>query len=359
MKRVYSWILAVCLLLSLTACLSQETPAPPAEGNEQVADLTQSDGLTVHFIDVGQADCALLQCDGEAMLIDGGNVDDGRLVVSYLQDFGVEELTYVVGTHAHEDHVGGLAAVLSVYPAEYVFSPVDDHDTTCFENFKEKADEQGLELISPEVGSVWPLGSAEITVLGPVTEYEDTNETSIVLCVDYGETSFLFTGDAGEESEHDMLDLWETLSATVLKVGHHGSNSSTGYRWLYEVAPTYGVISCGTDNDYGHPHEEPLSRLRDAGVQLYRTDLQGHIICRSDGRTVTFTTSREAPSTNPTAVDGQGQKGDGEGYIGNVKSKKFHVPSCSNLPGEQNRVLFETYKQATAAGYTPCGGCLG
>lgn len=354
MKKLSSLLLTLCLLLSLTACM----PSGYFPG-EQTPQLPQSDGLTVHFIDVGQADATLLQCDGENMLIDGGNVDDGQLVVSYLQDHGVEDLAYVVGTHAHEDHIGGLAAVLANYPAEYVFSPVEEYETKCFEDFSSYTYAQGLELLLPEPGSVWYLGDAKITVLGPVEDYDDTNNTSIVLRVDYGETAFLFTGDAEDDAEHDMLDAGANVAAAVLKVGHHGSNTSTCYRWLYEVAPVYGVISCGTDNDYGHPHEEPLSRLRDAGVQLYRTDLQGHIVCRSDGKELTFVTQKQAASTNPSAVDGQGQLGDGAGYIGNVKSKKFHVPACSNLPGEQNQIIFETYKEAQSAGYSPCGGCLG
>lgn len=349
MKRLTALLLV--LLLLLTGCvLEQPQVTMPPE---------TSTGLAVHFIDVGQADCALLQCDGENMLIDGGNVDDSRLVVSYLLDQGVEELTYVVGTHAHEDHVGGLAAVLAVYPTEHVWSAVDSYDTKCFEDFKNYADQQNLELVCPEPGSVYELGSAQITVLGPVKDYDDTNNTSIVLCVDYGETSFLFTGDAEQQAEQDILDAGYDVSATVLKVGHHGSDTSTGYRWLREVAPVYGVISCGADNDYGHPHKEPLSRLRDADVDLYRTDLQGHIVCTSDGKTVTFTTTKQSPVTNPTEVDGSGQNAQTEQFIGNVNSQKFHLPSCGSLPAEKNRIIFETYEDAETAGYTPCGGCIG
>ena len=347
MKKLFALILALALL---TGCALQPQVVMPPE---------TSTGLTVHYIDVGQADSILLQCDGEHMLIDGGNVDDSQLVVSYLLDQGVEELSYVVGTHAHEDHVGGLAAVLAVYPTEKVWSPVDEYDTKCFRDFEYYADQQGLELVCPEPGSVYELGSAQITVLGPVKEYDDPNNTSIVLRADYGETSFLFTGDAEQEAEQDILEAGFDVSATVLKVGHHGSNTSTGYRWLREVAPVYGVISCGVDNDYGHPHDEPLSRLRDADVELYRTDLQGHIVCTSDGQTVTFTTNKQAAVTNPTEVDGSGQNAQAEQFIGNINSKKFHLPSCGTLPAEKNRIVFETYEEAENAGYTPCGGCIG
>lgn len=349
MKRLFAILLALCLLLTGCTMQQPQVTMPPET----------STGLTVHFIDVGQADCALVQCDGANMLIDGGNVEDSRLVVSYLLDQGVETLNYVVGTHAHEDHIGGLAAALATIPAEYVFCPVEDYDTKCFADFKEYAYQQGLVLVRPEPGSTWQLGSAVVTMLGPVEDYDDTNNTSIVLRIDYGETSFLFTGDAETQAEQDILDAGYDVSATVLKVGHHGSNTSSCYRWLREVAPSYGVISCGVDNDYGHPHDEPLSRLRDADVELYRTDLQGHIVCTSDGKTVSFTTKKDAALTNPTEADGSGQKGQTEQFIGNINSKKFHLPSCSSLPAEKNRMIFDTYEQAEDAGYTPCGGCIG
>jgi len=346
MKRITALIL--CFVLLLSGCVITQPHTPAAD----------STGLTVHYIDVGQADCALLQCDGKNMLIDGGNVEDSQLVVSYLRDQDVKTLDYVVGTHAHEDHIGGLAGVLARYPAAAVWCPVQTYDTDCFADFAFYAAKQGRELVLPEAGSVWSLGSARITVLGPVRDYEDTNDTSIVLRVDYGETSFLFTGDAETQAENDILDAGYNVSATVLKVGHHGSETSTGYRWLRSVMPRCGVISCGTGNDYGHPHDGPLSKLRDADVQLYRTDLQGHIVCSSDGTTVTFRTQKPSAVTNPTEMDGSGQNAQAEQFIGNANSKKFHLPTCSSLPSEKNRVFFETYDEAVKQGYTPCGSCL-
>ena len=346
MKRLL--VLALCLVLLLTGCVVVLPQQPAAD----------STGLTVHYIDVGQADSILLQCDGSNMLIDGGNVGDSQLVVSYLQDQGVKKLDYVVATHAHEDHVGGLAGVLARYQTAAVWCPVEEYDSSCFEDFVTYAEKQGRELYCPQPGSTWTLGSTKITVLGPVKDYDDPNNTSIVLRVDYGKTSFLFTGDAETQSENDILDAGFDVSATVLKVGHHGSETSTGYRWLRSVMPQYGVISCGTDNDYGHPHDEPLSRLRDAEVQVYRTDLQGHIVCTSDGTTVTFTTQKTAAVTNPTEIDGSGQNAHAESFIGNTNSKKFHLPTCSSLPSEKNRITFKTYEEAVAEGYTPCGSCL-
>lgn len=325
---------------------------------EQTSAAVSGDGLTVHFIDVGQADCALLECDGEYMIIDGGNREDGQLVVSYLEQQGVEELSAVVCTHAHEDHVGGLPSVLAVYPTAAVYAPTRTYSSNVFDKFVYYTDQQGLEITIPSPGDEFTLGEATVTVLGPTESYADPNNTSIVLKVEYGTTSFLFTGDMETEAENDMLDYWGTKvdwNADVLKVGHHCSNTSTGYRFLNEVDPTYGIISCGKDNSYGHPHEEPMSRLNQAGVTLFRTDELGHVIARSDGSEITFTWENQ--SGNPT--NAEPAETTATVFIGNKNSQKFHSPDCANLPSEKNRVQFDSYEAAIEAGYTPCGSCLG
>ena len=242
MKRMI--VLLLLLTLLLTGCeltVSMQQPAAIPENSE---------GLTVHFIDVGQADSILLLCDGQSMLIDGGNVEDSDLVVAYLQEQGVTKLDYVVNTHAHEDHVGGLPAVLAVYETENLWCPVDEYSSKCFADFLYYADQQELELICPDPGSVYALGSTQITVLGPMKDDYDTNNSSIVLRADYGQTGFVFTGDAEEQAEKDILEYGFDVSATVLKAGHHGSETSTCYQWLRAVDPAYTVISVGEDNSY-------------------------------------------------------------------------------------------------------------
>lgn len=341
-KRWLSLLLALSLVLS--GCVIEiQVPQPMEEG------------LTIHFIDVGQADCALLECGGEYLLIDGGNREDGQLVVSYLEQQGVESLTAVVCTHAHEDHVGGLPSVLAVYPTQAVYAPTNTYASKVFDNFLYYTDQQGLSVTIPTPGDELRVGDTALTVLGPVKTYPDANNTSIVLKVQYGETAFLFTGDMETTAENDMMDYWDgrmDFTCDVLKMGHHGSNTSTSYRLLHEVSPTHAVISVGEGNDYGHPHKEPMTRLKQAGVVALRTDQLGHIIARSDGETISFTWQNQ--NAQPEDVE----PGDGT-FIANKNSGKFHVPGCSNLPAEKNQVIFSSYQEALDAGYTPCGSCIG
>lgn len=307
--------------------------------------------LTVHFLDVGQADAILLECGGVFALIDAGNVADGSYVVSYLEKAGVETLSAVISTHPHEDHAGGLAAVLAVYPTKAVYAATTTYDTKCYNDFLHYADQQRLTVQIPKPGDQLTVGEASVTVLGPVKSYANVNDTSLVLMVRFGDTRFLLTGDMEIEAETDLMESGADLKAYVLKVGHHGSSTSTGYRFLYEVDPTYAVISVGKDNDYGHPHEEPLSRLEDADVTLYRTDKMGTILAVSDGKTVTFSwENQSAVPEDPTAP--------AAGYIGNVNSKVLHLSTCSGLPAEKNRIYFDDYDEAVDAGYHPCSRCM-
>ena len=253
--------------------------------------------LTVHYIDVGQADCTLLECGGQTMLIDGGNVDDSSLVVAYLKEQGIEHLDYMVCTHAHEDHVGGLSGPLNTCTVGQVFAPVTEYESVAFENFIQYTHEQGVDVTVPEADSSFLLGEARVIVLGPRKTYEEPNDTSIVLRVDHGENSFLFTGDMETAAEEDLLAAGCDLDVDVLKVGHHGSSTSSSYLFLREVMPEYGVISCGAENTYGHPHEEVSSRLYDAGVTVYRTDEQGTVVATSDGTEIRFATEKNVPPT--------------------------------------------------------------
>ncbi len=371
MKKQFRLLaLLFSLLFVLTSCALPG--AGTGTGSTPASSVTEGNGATplpsgaqfeVHFIDVGQADAALILCDGKAMMIDGGNAADSSLVYTYLKKRGITHIDYMICTHAHEDHVGGLPGALRAATVGVAMAPVTEYDSRAFRNYVSAVENQGKTLTVPQAGDRFSLGSTEVTVLGPVREYTETNNTSIVLRVVFGSLSFLFTGDMERDAEADLLDAGVSVASTVLKVGHHGSNTSTSYRFLREVDPTYAVISVGKDNSYGHPNEEPLSRLRDADVTLYRTDLQGDIVCRSnDGKTLTFQTSKNSSvPTNPTEdsrTESDTAAASEYAFVGNAETKKYHRLTCSSLPAEDKRCYFITEEEAQRAGYTACKRCL-
>ena len=330
-------VLAAVLAWQYLGGRTEERPVQTAQVQEAPSDET----LTVRFLDVGQGDSILLSCGEDTMLIDGGPVEEGQFLVSRLNRLDVTELTYVVNTHPDEDHCGGLAAVLAKYPAEHVYSSVTEHTTKVFSNVVKYAEEQGRQIEVPQTGDSWYVGDAAVTCIGPVGTYSDSNNGSLVLRVDFGETSFLFTGDMEQKAEGDLLEAGADVRADVLKVGHHGSPTSSSQAFLEAVAPSIAVISVGADNDYGHPSADVLTRLEDLGAELYRTDTQGEIIVRSDGQSLTVTTDKT--SRMPSAEQMQ--------YVGNRNSQILHSPDCAKLPSEENRVYFESVEQAEIAGY--------
>ena len=360
-----------------TAPTTEPTTAPTTEPTVAPENST----FEIHFIDVGQADAALVLCDGKAMLIDGGNAEDSSLLYTYLKNHNISHLDYVIGTHAHEDHIGGLAGALNYASVGTAYCPATSYDTKAFGNFVKALDKHGVSITVPSTGDSFTLGSAACTILAVNTDSSDPNNTSIVLRIVYGDTSFLFTGDAERVVEQAILNRGTNINSTVLKVGHHGSESSTSYVWLREIMPQYAVISVGKDNSYGHPTEEVLSRLRDAEVKTFRTDLQGDIICVSDGKNVTFTVERNAdadvfggigenstqqtnpPETNPPETEppaSEETKDNGRDYVVNKSTKKFHYPSCSSADDikESNRWDYHgTREELIDMGYVPCKRC--
>lgn len=326
--------------------------------------LTSSENSTfsIHFIDVGQADAALVECDGHYMLIDGGNKEDSNIIYSVLKNAGVDHLDMIVGTHAHEDHIGGIPGALNYTDADLTLCPVKSYDSNAFDDFKKYADLNGGGIVVPSVGDIYYLGSASVEIIG-VNSESDTNNTSIVLMITYGDTRFLFTGDAEREAEQAILASGFDITADVLKVGHHGSNTSTTYPFLREIMPTYAIISVGRENNYGHPDEDTLSRLRDADVEVYETDLNGDIKCVSDGKTVSLSVSKtiNEPSSmiiaEPTPYETPSQEPDSQQETTvwvSSSGKKYHsTPSCSNMKSPTE--LTET--EAKNRGYDPCKKC--
>ena len=342
------------------------TNAKYDECYDQSIFVSDASSFEVHFIDVGQADAALVLCDGKAMLIDGGNAEDSSLIYTYLKNHSVSHLDFIVCTHAHEDHVGGLSGALNYATVDNALAPVNTYDSKAFSNFVTYLQKQNVSITTPKCGESFSFGSSIVNILGPVNSSLNPNNTSLVLRIQYGNTSFLFTGDAEREEELDILDSGCTLSSTVLKVGHHGSDSSTSYPFLRNIMPNYAVISVGAENSYGHPSDDTLSRLRDAGTKVFRTDMQGDIICVSDGNTVSFTTTRNSEEDTLASVGTNStQKPDVAyqyvaKYVLNTNTMKFHNPNCSSVAkiSAANREEFTgTRGDVLKTGYIPCGFC--
>lgn len=276
--------------LGLCACLAFsggcELPIP----NDDIGQAPADGQLSAIFLDVGQADAALLTLpDGRHMLVDGGNNNDGDKICDYLREAGVERLEYMVATHPHEDHIGGLDEVLEQFQVDHVYAPVlDDGDvptTKTYEDFLTAVEAEGCGLTPAAAGDrLLEESGLSVEVLSPAgSGYTELNDYSIVLRVDFGQTSWLLTGDAEALVEAEMLEGGYDVSADLLKVGHHGSDSSSSAAFLQQVKPANAVISCGADNSYGHPHESTLEALENTGANLWRTDLQGSIRAVSDG----------------------------------------------------------------------------
>ena len=274
-------LLALLIVLVAVALLIWQS----AEGRKNTVNVPM-DGLYVHYIDVGQGDSELVCCNGEYMLIDAGEPGASDAVLKYLDDLGIDKLDYLVCTHIHSDHCGGLDAVVENFEVETVFTSPYTGDSASYEIFTDAVYDAGLELTVPELGESYSLGEASFSFLGPLEDYDNTNDDSLVIRLEYGDTSFLFTGDMTAKAEKDLINDGANLRCDVLKVGHHGSSGSSCYQFLYEAQPSIGVISCEKGNSYGHPHEETLSRLHDADVTVFRTDLEGSIVIFSDGMKV-------------------------------------------------------------------------
>lgn len=268
---------------------SQQPLVSPIEDAQQT--IPEDSSFEIHFFDVGEADSALIECDGHYMLIDGGNLGSSSFLYAYLQEHGIDYLDFIVCSHAHADHVGGLAGALNYAAVGTAYAPVTEYDSRAFNSFVKYLNAQGKEITVSSPGDTIRLGIAKITFIGPVDmslAEINHNNASIILRIEYGATSFLFTGDAEIEEELSVIGTGTELGSTLLKVGHHGSYTSSSEAFIAAVDPDYAIISVGEDNEYGHPHEIALERLKQYCMEIYRTDVRGEIVCYSDGTDLTF-----------------------------------------------------------------------
>ena len=378
MKSIMSLII-FSSILALPACSASGSAENgeflPEAQNDTVYALVGDEGeLRVSFIDVGQGDSEFIELpNGETLLIDAGTNETGADVVNYIESLGYSSIDYVVGTHPHEDHIGGLDDVINSFEIGSVYMPKVTADTKTFEDVLDAVDEKGLTINTAKAGVTLVDGDGlSVKMLAPVLdEYDNTNDYSAVIRIVYDDTSFIFMGDAEQYAE-DLIT--GDVDSDVLKVGHHGSSTSTGEAFLERVSPSYAVISCGLGNSYGHPHTETIEKL--GGIPVFRTDEMGTIVATSDGSEISFRTLGKSDTGNaaqpeaPQETDTMASPGYDEGsvsedldisngYVLNTNSKKIHLPDCSAVDNmsDSNKTYTDDYDQAISEGYTPCKIC--
>ncbi len=282
--------LLVLLLLTLIAFSAWHSQLAAATG----ALWRAAPSLRVHFIDVGQADSILIQMpDGATALIDGGN-NDGK-AAAYLRRMGVTRIDVLIATHPHADHIGGLPLVMNTFSVGQVWTSGASNTTGIFETFLDTIAARKIPYHEAKAGDTIPLGSARLAVLAGAQKAQDLNDTSLVVRLAYGTVSFLFTGDAQADVEARMLRLFPgQLRSTVLKVGHHGSSSSSSMPFLQAVQPRVAVYSAGRGNPYGHPTPRTIANLKAVGAVVYGTDVHGTVVISTDGTSYQVTTERNA-----------------------------------------------------------------
>ena len=288
-RKFGSIITAIIFVIVAAVYLLGENDILPSKKT----DLSGSE-CSVHFIDVGQGDCSLIVCNDVSVLIDAGENNKGDEVLLRLSELNIDSLDYVIGTHAHSDHIGGLDTVInSINVENIILYELPDKmvpSTKTYEDLLTAIVENEVNVISAKAGDNFKIGKGSLSILAPLSDnYNDQNDFSIVTRFVYGETSFLFTGDAEEKVEMDLIDSGAVLKSTLLKVGHHGSNTSSSERFIGKVKPEIAIIEVGKGNSYGHPHSETLSLFDKIGAKVYRTDLCGDITAVTDGEKITIT----------------------------------------------------------------------
>lgn len=411
-NKAYTYLSLILMLLLLTACGTTTEETDTSSINEvKISETSEIDTtketsttqssiisnpedntegetseLQVHFIDVGQGDSTLIICDSEAMLIDAGDNNQGTKIQNYLKKQNVESLKYVVCTHPDADHIGGMDVILYKFDCETIFMTDETKDTNTYRDVIDTMRNKGYSKTLPVVGDIYTLGGAQITVLAPINPGEDSNNNSISILITHGNNKFLFSGDAEEEEESDIVNNYISIDADVYKVGHHGSKTASSEEFLNAISPTYAVISCGEGNSYGHPHSATLNILRSMGVKVFRTDEQGSIIASSDGVNITWNCSpsdtwqagegtqnaenhttvvattrpaEEQTTTSAIIITNTENQGTTT-YICNTNTMKFHYLGCAsvNKMSEKNKLTVTTTRQELIdQGYVPCLKC--
>lgn len=389
MKKLLYVFLLLCSIISLSGCEKtvntetesiivesqtvqqvEKTAEPkhtisvkPSTKPEQKSDNISKE-MRIHFIDVGQADSTFIElADGQTLLIDAGRSSDGSTIVSYIQNLKYNDIDYVVATHPHDDHIGGMATVLRSFDIGKMYMPKQAHTIGAFENMLDVIEEKNIELYTAKAGvNMLISGDTMVDVLAPIADsYSNLNNCSAVVKITYGQTVILFTGDAEQEVETQLLD--SDIDADVLKVGHHGAGSSSAPSFIQAVSPKVAVISCGEGNSYGHPHVETLATLNDINAKIYRTDEQGTIVVAVDSnkkisidKKASTIKENAPPHVDYTEIDNIEKTSDNNNEVvyRTRTGKKFHKGNCLYLKSK----IETTVDEATLLGLEPCSRCF-
>lgn len=381
MKRKNKLIsLFLSLFLLLFTLAPQAALTVTAETNGEMA---------VHFLDVGQGNAILVQSGGQNLLYDGGDQNHADEVVSYLQQQNVQTIDYMISSHYDEDHLGGLIPCLNTFEVSNVLGSDYVHTSNLFNTFMNTATANAIIVQYPSVGDTFDFGTGSFTVLAPSGISQNSNDNSLVIKLENGSNSFIFTGDAEETSEQDMISTGMNLDCDVLCLGHHGSASSTSWDLLEASTPSWAVVSCGKGNSYGHPTAETMGKLSDMDIPVFRTDDQGTVIAVSDGSTISWNQepcndySSGDESTGSSSGSSDASTGSGVRYSGwsdssqisdnstetadttdtqgamvwiSATGSKYHsIPNCGNMNPDNARQ--ESESQALSEGYEACKKC--
>lgn len=257
----------------------------------------KTESMQVHFLDVEQGLSILVKLGDEVLIYDGGDRDTSSFVVSYIQDLGITEIDYMISSHYDADHLAGLIGCLNAFEVKNVIGSNYEHNSKLYTSFMDAVKEEGLKMQYPPVGTTYDFGEAEITILSPKEIGSDSNANSVAIKLSYGESDFIFTGDADYGSERDMVASGIDLDCEVLSLAHHGSASGNSSLFLEKTTPEFAVISCAKGNNYGHPHVEVVELLEVMEIEVFRSDVQGTVIATTDGKTITWS---EAPCNDYT-----------------------------------------------------------
>lgn len=362
LKRITA-LCAVVLMTFLCAC-----SAPVSSDNDVTLPVQAQDGeLAVHFIDVGQGDSEFIELpNGETMLIDAGEREYGETVSDYISALGYSEITYLVATHPHSDHIGGLPQIFDDFNVLNVYMPDAESSSAIYGEFLDKVELEGCPVTQAceSVTVVDADGILAYFVAPCSSGYDSLNDYSAVLKLVYGSNSFLFMGDAEKTSENEIK---ADVSADVIKVGHHGSDTSSSQQFVSRVSPQYAVIEVGEDNSYGHPSSETVTRWQNAGAQVLRTDELGNIVIVSDGTNITVSSDAQGNDTSgitqseSTSAAQSQQSGNADySYVLNTSTKKIHTPDCSAVSTiSEGNIEYsdKSLQQLESEGYKPCGLC--